>query len=232
MVELSLSKVVQYLIEGDPSIQDSLERGYANISAVARLLKPKVEEILGRKVNLSGLITAVKRVKAKHKPLMEQLKIIANSIIMIKAGLAKISIEKTRRNLERARLLSAEFPDIFLQVLEGSTVLTLIMDQRILNHVKSRFEDTEIIDEKQNLAAVIIQSPKEIIDTPGCISTFYNAIARRGINIEETISCCTDTVIVLGMSESVKAYGILTDLIARAGEEIMRAKSPTRFGRD
>ncbi|MEM2029425.1 MAG: hypothetical protein QXS05_08625, partial [Candidatus Bathyarchaeia archaeon] len=79
-----------------------------------------------------------------------------------------------------------------------------------------RLEDSEILEEKKDLAAVIIQSPKEIVDTPGCISMFYNAISRRGINIEETISCYTETVIVVKMEDSTRVYSILADLISSA----------------
>ena len=110
MVKLSLAKTVQYLIDGDASIQDAIERGYANFSAIARLLKPKAERILGRKVTLEGMITSVKRAKTKYKPSRKQLKVIAESVIIIRTNLAKISLEKTRRNLEKARLISAEFP--------------------------------------------------------------------------------------------------------------------------
>lgn len=216
MVELSLAKTVQYLIEDDPSIQDAIERGYANFSAIARLLKPKAERILGRKVTLEGMITSVKRARVKYKPSREQLRVIAESVIVIRTNLAKISLEKTRRNLERARFISAEFPEAFFQILEGTSTLTLITDERIFNRVRLKFEDTEILDEKRNLAAVMVQSPKEIVNTPGCIMMFYNAISRRLINIEETISCYTETIIVLRMEDSVKVYSILTDLISDA----------------
>ncbi|MEM1989905.1 MAG: hypothetical protein QW782_04655 [Candidatus Bathyarchaeia archaeon] len=220
MVELSLAKTVQYLIENDPPIQDAIERGYANLSAIARLLKPKAEEILGKRVTLEGMITSVKRAKVKFKPLKEQLKIIADSIITIRTSLAKISLEKTRRNLERARLISAEFPEAFFQVLEGATTLTLITDQRIFNSIRMRLESSEILEEKKDLAAIIIQSPKEIVDTPGCISMFYNAISRRGINIEETISCYTETVIVVKMEDSTRVYSILADLISKCQKNL------------
>ena len=211
-----MAKTVQYLIENDPPIQDAIERGYANFSAIARLLKPKAEKLLGRKVTLEGMITSVKRARVKYRPLKEQLRVIAESVITIRTNLAKISLEKTRRNLERARLISAEFPEAFFQVLEGALTLTLITDERIFNRVRLKFEDTEILDERQNLAAVIVQSPKEIVNTPGCIMMFYNAISRRGINIEETISCYTETIIVLKTEDSVKVYSILTDLISDA----------------
>ncbi|MCD6470656.1 hypothetical protein J7L29_07655 [Candidatus Bathyarchaeota archaeon] len=216
MVELSLAKAVQYLIENDPPIQDAIERGYANFSAIARLLKPKAEELLGRKVTLEGMITSVKRARTKYRPSRKQLRVIAESVITIRTNLAKISLEKTRRNLERARLISAEFPEAFFQILEGTSTLTLITDERIFSRVRLKFEDAEILDERQNLAAVIVQSPKDIVDTPGCIMMFYNAISRRQINIEETISCYTETIIVLRTEDSVKVYSILADLISDA----------------
>jgi len=216
LVELSLAKAVQYLIENDPPIQDAIERGYANFSAIARLLKPKAEELLGRKVTLEGMITSVKRARTKYRPSRKQLRVIAESVITIRTNLAKISLEKTRRNLERARLISAEFPEAFFQILEGTSTLTLITDERIFSRVRLKFEDAEILDERQNLAAVIVQSPKDIVDTPGCIMMFYNAISRRQINIEETISCYTETIIVLRTEDSVKVYSILTDLISDA----------------
>ena len=224
MVKLSLAKIVQYLIDGDASIQDAIERGYANFSAIARLLKPKAERILGRKVTLEGMITSVKRAKTKYKPSRKQLKVIAESVIIIRTNLAKISLEKTRRNLEKARLISAEFPEAFFQILEGASALTLITDERIFSQVRSKFEDTGILDERGNLAAVIVQSPREIVDTPGCVMRFYNAISRRGINIEETISCYTETIIVLKMEDSVKVYSILADLISDARERLKNIK--------
>ncbi|MCD6465673.1 hypothetical protein J7L27_04835 [Candidatus Bathyarchaeota archaeon] len=224
MVKLSLAKTVQYLIDGDASIQDAIERGYANFSAIARLLKPKAERILGRKVTLEGMITSVKRAKTKYKPSKKQLKVIAESVIIIRTNLAKISLEKTRRNLEKARLISAEFPEAFFQILEGASALTLITDERIFSQVRSKFEDTGILDERGNLAAVIVQSPREIVDTPGCVMRFYNAISRRGINIEETISCYTETIIVLKMEDSVKVYSILADLISDARERLKNIK--------
>ena len=216
MVETTISKTVQLLIEHDPPIQDALERGYANFSAIARLLKPKVEKILGRKVTVEGLITAVKRTKTTYTPRTEHQKIIAESVINLRTDIAKISIEKTRRNLEKARLISADFPEVFFQVLEGATTLTLITDQRIFDEIRSIFREKEKLEEKPNLAAIIVQSPRSIVDTPGCIVAFYNSISRGQINIEETISCFTETIIVLHMEDAARSFILLTDLITNA----------------
>jgi len=220
MVELSISKIVQNLIENDLPIQDALARGYGNYSAIARILKPRIEEIYGRKVDLAGVITAVKRARVTYTPKTEYQKIVAESRITLRTDVAKISIEKTRRSLEKARLISADFPEAFFQVLEGASTLTLITDEGIFNEVRSIFKKEEILREKRNLAALIVQSPHEIVDTPGCIVAFYNPISRAHINIEETVSCFTETIIVLRMEDAAKAFSILSDLIFRMRKDL------------
>ena len=78
----SISKTVQQIIDNDLPLQDALQRGYANYSALARMIKPKVEQALGQKVKLESLITSVKRAKAtyNYRPQRENImRIIAES---------------------------------------------------------------------------------------------------------------------------------------------------------
>jgi len=53
------------------------------------------------------------------------------------------------------------------------------------------------------------------------VLAFYNTVSRRHINIEETMSCFTDTIIVLGMEDVSKAFTALTDLITEARKQKM-----------
>lgn len=216
MVKISISKTVQSLIEDDLSIQESLAKGYGNFSAISRLLKPRVEEIVGRKVKLGALVTAVKRAKVSYMTRPDYMKIVAESIISLRTDVAKISVEKTKKTLEMARKILAKYPDVFLQVLEGTTTLTLIVDQRIFNDLRSTFTREDILDAKQNMAALIVQSPRGIVETPGCIAALYIPISRNGINIEETVSCFTETIIVIRMEDVGRAFMLLNDLISNA----------------
>ena len=213
----SISKVVHELVESDLSIQSALERGYGNYSAIARMLKPKVEEVLGHKIKLASIITAVKRVRVHYVTVPEDITgVIANSIINLRTNVAKLSIEKTKKTLETVRKSLIDFQQDFLQILEGVSAITLIFDQKLFDNIHSMFWKEDILEEKRYLAAIIMHSPHEIIYTPGCIAAFYNPLARRHISIEETMSCSTDTIIVLNMKNIGKAFTILTDLIAEA----------------
>jgi hypothetical protein len=216
----SISKIVQNLIDNDLSLQEALYRGYGNYSAIARMLMPKVKEILGQDVKLESIITSVKRAKRNYKPLGGNItKVVARSVINIRTDVAKISVEKTKRNLEKMRKILVDFPEEFFQVIEGISAVTLIFDQTLFDKICSIFREKDVLDKRKNLATIIIRSPDEIIDTPGCVLAFYNAVSRRHINIEETMSCFTDTIIVLAMEDVSKAFAALTDLIAETRKQ-------------
>ncbi len=213
----SISKTVQNLIDEDLSLQDALQREYGNYSAIARMLMPKIKETLNHEVNLESIITSVKRAKTNYTILQGKItQVVADSVLNIRTDMAKISVDKTKQNLENIRRTLATFSGEFLQVIEGTSVVTLISDLNSFYKISSIFTNNEIIDQKQHLATIIIRSPDEITSTPGCIQAFYNALSRRHINIEETMSCYTETIIVLAMVDVSKAFATLTELITEA----------------
>ncbi|MFB0502049.1 MAG: hypothetical protein ACETVP_06210, partial [Candidatus Bathyarchaeia archaeon] len=130
----------------------------------------------------------------------------------------------TKRNLEKIRKTLADFPEGFFQVIEGMSAITLVFDQKLFDEIYSMFRERDVVDKRQNLATIIIRSPDEIIVTPGCVLAFYNTVSRRHINIEETMSCFTDTIIVLAMEDVSKAFAALTDLIAEARKQSVRTE--------
>lgn len=209
----SISGVVQTLINSDLSLQDALQRRYGNYSAIARVLKPKVEEALARKVKLEALITSVKRTTASYRFQPKDLmKVIANSVINLRTDVAKISVEKTSETLRSIREALASYSEEFFQVLEGISAITLVFDQKLFDDVKSIFGKEKVLDEKRNLAAIVVHSSRDIINLPGCAIAFYNPVSRNHINIEETMSCFTDTIIILKMEDVGRAFAVLTDL--------------------
>ncbi len=227
----SISKTVQTLIDSDISLQDALQKDYGNYSAIARLLLPKLKELLGHDVKLESVITAVKRTNVGYKLLRGYISNdVAKSVIKIRTDVAKISVEKTRRNLEKIRQTLASYSEEFFHIIEGISAITLVFDQELFNDIVSMFREKEVLDKRENLAAIIICSPIEMVSTPECVLTFYNAVSRRHINIEETMSCFTDTIIVLSMEDVSKALAALTDLISEARKQLATPKTAIKYG--
>jgi aspartokinase len=200
-------------ISYDLSIQDALARDYANVSAVSRMLQPRIERKLKKHVNLESVITSLKRLKGTYSPSSEEIRaIIADSVVNVRTHVSKISVEKTRKTLEAvSSMLSSQQMD-FLHVSESISSITLIFDQKLHKKVRARLSD--FLEEGDDYAAIIVQSPQAITNTPGCLINFYNQIARGHVNIEDTVSCHTDTIIIVKMKEVGKAFTSLTDLIS------------------
>jgi hypothetical protein len=213
------------VIDNDLSLQDALSRKYGNYTAIARMIKPKVEKDLGRKVNIETLVTSVKRVKPRLDVSSYSSGIdavLAGSIVNVRTDVAKLSAEKTKRSLEAARNMMATYQEEFLQVSESNSAITMVFDQKLLAGISKRFSDEEVLDEQSDLAAVIVHSPEEIVRTTGVVLSIYARIAENHVNIEDTVSCFTDTIIVIRMDEVARTFSTLTDLISESRMKIGR----------
>ncbi len=217
MVSQSVSRVAQTLIDNDVSIQDALHRQYGNYSAIARILRPRIEQILDRPVKIESIITSVKRARTTAIPVGEDItSIVARSVMNIRTDVAKVSIEKTKRTLSTVRRTLADMKGEFLQIIEGVSEVTIICDEALFDDLLSMFRREDILEETRSLAAIMMHSPREIIHVPGCAIAFYTPLSRRHVNIEETMSCFTDTIILVRMDDAGRAFTTLTEMVAEA----------------
>jgi aspartokinase len=213
----SITEAVRETISSDLSFQDSLQRDYCNISALARIIKPQIDHMLGRDTSIESIITALKRSKhdynVQQKPIAS---ILAASTITVNTDVAKVSAKKSKKTIEKVAKAMIQSTGNFISISESIMSITLVFDDLLLQDVKGMFAYDDILEIENNLAAIIVHSPEEIIKTPGCAIAFYNQLARRHINIEDTVSCYTDTIVLVKMEQVGKAFNALTDLISNS----------------
>ena len=168
-----------------------------------------------KNIKLDSIITSVKRTKFNYNVYSDSVtRIIANRTISVKTDVIKLSIKRSSVTLNTVSKLISKYQEDFLQVSESLSALTIIFDSNILSVIRKNFSKSDILEEELNLAAIIIHSPKQIIKTPGCTILFYNQLLRRRINIEDTTSCFTDTILVVYMGNVGNAFMALTELIS------------------
>jgi aspartokinase len=213
----SITETVRETISSDLSFQDSLQRDYCNISALARIIKPQIDLTLGRDTSIESIITALKRSKhdynVQQKPIAS---ILAASTITVNTDVAKVSAKKSKKTIEKVAKAMIQSTGNFISISESIMSITLVFDDLLLQDVKGMFAYDDILEIENSLAAIIVHSPEEIIKTPGCAIAFYNQLARRHINIEDTVSCYTDTIVLVKMEQVGKAFNALTDLISNS----------------
>jgi aspartokinase len=214
----SITNAVKEVVNNDLSFQDSLQRDYCNISALARIIKPKIDLMLsGKNTSIESIVTALKRSRRDYNvPERPIASILAASTISVKTDVAKVSAEKSKKTIEKVAKAMPQNVGNFISVSESIMSITLVFDDVLLEDVKAMFAHDDILEIEDDLAAIIVHSPEEIIKTPGCAIAFYNQLARRHINIEDTVSCYTDTIVLVKMEQVGKAFNALTDLISNS----------------
>jgi aspartokinase len=212
----SITSVVNDIIATDLSYQDSLQNDYCNFSGLARVIKPEIERLLGRSANMESVVTAIKRARRFYH-IRDKLisSILLGSTISVKTDVAKISTVKSKRTVEKVAKALTKNVNSFISVSESISSITLVFDDNLLNSVRELFASYDILEIDEDLAAIIVHSPEQIIKTPGCAIAFYNQISRRHINIEDTVSCHTDTIMIVKMNDVGRAFDAITKLISQ-----------------
>jgi len=219
----TVSAVVREIVRSDPWIRDALERNYGNITAISRLIMGQVQERVGNKVALSSVVTAVKRTRASIPHLARNVgEIVAKSVVSVRTHVAKLCLAKSKRNLEMVGGLLIKYKEDLMQVSESTSAITLIVNQTRFDEIRSMVHEQAILDESKDLAAIIVHSPEAIISTPMCAVSFYSAVSRAGVNMEDTVSCYTDTIMVVKMSDVAKSFASVTEMINTARREMAK----------
>jgi len=205
-------------VDSDFSVQDALARDYANLSSLARVIAPKVArrmKVRAKDIHEVGVTSALKRLRDAYSAASPSVaKVISGSVVNVRTHVSRLSVEKTKRTLQTVSSLLGTYYEDFIQVSESLSSITLIFDQRLYRRVRRTLAGGEILQEGEECAAITVHSPHAIINTPGCISAFYDQLSRKNVNVEDTVSCYTDTIMVVSMKDASRAFEALTELVS------------------
>ncbi len=211
-MELSINRIVKNIVTNDIFLATSLNKGYVNLSAVARDLIPVIETKLGEKVNIEAVISALKRNRGMSRRSDGKVfNVLSETSVHLLTSITKIVIpvkrnEKVFRDVIDLNLSGA------LYISTGSEYTTLIVENRNLPEISDALR-RGVIDKRMDLAVIIIKAPVSLLETPGFLMSLYSKLAFTGINIEETTNSYTDAIIVVRESDASEAFMSLLDLI-------------------
>jgi hypothetical protein len=194
------ANVIRLYLKRRPQLLSMVKNGLCNYSALARRLQHGI--FPGRKKEFAAIKAALLRM-ARDTRLGE---------VDWERGVEKILHASTVEIRSDVCVVSSK-GGIGVPVIATSNSKSGVMSVVDASYVKQlRKKGLGIIDD---LTLIILCSPRDLQDTPGCASVILNAIAAEGINVLEFISCHTDTLMVVRNSDAVRAYGILNGLIGK-----------------
>jgi len=103
-----------------------------------------------------------------------------------------------------------------MQLVQSASAVTIIADSMLRDRIVDTVGRFNIIKIRENLVEIAVKSPEKIVDTSGVIAYLITNLSDAGINIEETVSCHTDTIFIVGGKDMINAYSVLTKCIQSA----------------
>jgi hypothetical protein len=200
MAEEKISELVWLYVKRRPFLKEMLRGRLANYSAIARKISV---EAFGSKRHQNAVKMALVRLSGKIREKEEDLEGRILSVI----GKSSLSV----RNKVAVVITSREIPGLkSLSYVESKDIVTYIVEEKELDAVGRH---KGVIRVQPNLNLISIHSPASVEQTPGVMAYLLDALAGEGINIEEFVSCYTDTLFVVRQADTARAYDILSGMM-------------------
>lgn len=211
---LSIAQVVRDVISLSPYYWEGIRGDYVNYSAVARIIKPEVEQRAKKSVQITSIIVALTRIKDDFiitKPLIPPIKINSFSL---QSSLVELTYPKSERNIIMAQKLAKDkaiTESDFLTTTYGVNEISIIIKKELLPVINEQFPDQSPKLFLENLAALSLQFDKKYIEIPNLFYGVFHAFATKGINIIEVVSTFTEMTLILSEDDSQSVLSLLHD---------------------
>ena len=210
---ISTAEVVEELVKASPLLEDGLAKGIISYSALARDLRPKIEEKLLKSVGRGAIVMALKRTSSKLKTKQKIIKQVINlNGITARSNLAELTYLNSDTIIEKHKkvfLASENRKDIFCNLSQGVRETMLILGEEILTEMEKIFEDERLVAKIKDLSSITILLTKETVSTSGVYYSILKLLAWNEINIIDVISTYSELTIILSNDDIDKAFSIL-----------------------
>ncbi len=216
----SIAERTRAYIDSHPSIKDCVSKDLINYSSLARLIMKELKVSNEEAVMIACRRYAQRLGGSDHE--MDILRILKDSRLEMRTKLCIITAKNDWTVMHKMDNL---FRDLWneksiVQVVQSTSAVTIITDKMLKDRIMDTLGRFNIIKVRDDLVEIAVKSPEAIVDTSGVIAYLINNLSDAGINIEETISCHTDTIFVVSKDSMIDAYSVLSRTIQSAEETV------------
>ena len=213
---VTISQVVQKLVDERVYIQESMDKEIISYANLAKQLQPQVEEIMEKKVKKHAIEMALRRYKEQLKEKHKQITFDYSSDIIMKTNVCDIAVVRSPMLLTKLRklydIVDYEKGDI-LNIIQGSSEVSIVTNERYKKELLEILKGEKIIITEENLVSLSMKFSKDFFYTPGIIFNIIRNVAWDNINIYEIVSTNTELTFIIHKKDAMKGYRALEKLI-------------------
>jgi hypothetical protein len=214
----SIGKITEELINKSPFLREAMTDDLINISALARKLKPEIEEVTGKEVKEGAIVMAIKRMTPG---LYHRLNIKITNVMgelgdfLVRSNLSDFTFENSESLKTKQADLIHEINkenDSFFTLCKGVSETTFIVNTQHDDLIKRMFSGEKLKSHTQDLASVTVKLPMVNTEIYGIYYYILKHLAWEGINIVELVSTSNEFTIVVKQDDVDKAFKILMQI--------------------
>ncbi|HKZ49236.1 MAG TPA: ACT domain-containing protein [Thermoplasmata archaeon] len=206
----SIAKQVRDYISSRPSVADALRMGIVNHSALARRIAKELGIRRGEAVLAACRRYPVDRIRGYREDAVKQ--VLQKSRIETRSKVSTITVAQGVDVLRRLGDVVEELLDEnricrLIQVSQGTVI---IVDDDAVSRFTRKLREEHLLNVRRDLVEIAVTSPVSVEETPGLMAFLSTALASKGINIVQAMSCYTDTIFILERDDMTTAFDVLT----------------------
>jgi len=214
---ITIPETVERLVRNSPLLEDALARGWLNLSAVARALRPEIERELQKKIQDGAVTIALHRLAGKRSLRAKPMKRLFRTApdLMVRSNLFEVTYANTTgfflrqtKLLEKPGASTAPFLTVTRGIRETTIIAGLVLRERVL----AVFRDIPRIALLDHLSSVTVLLPPGTALIPGVYSYILKALAWDGIPVVEVVSTSNEFTIVFEDRNIDPAFGLIKRL--------------------
>ncbi|WP_027077197.1 aspartate kinase [Maribacter antarcticus] len=214
----TISSVVEQYIKKKPFLQSALAQGIINLTSLSRIVKPEIEEELGKDIRNGAIVMALKRLsddlefRATHK-IIKVLKNIGE--ITVRSSLTDYTFLASDNILvQQAKLLEEvnNKQDVFYTSSRGVNEINIVISNVMDATVERLFTDERCTQKAEELSSITVKLPAENVSVPGIYYFIFQRLAWEGIVLYEVISTTNEFTILVNEEQVDIAFKTIKDL--------------------
>lgn len=212
---ISINDALRDIILSYPLIEEGLSIGIINYSAIARELRPQIEKKLYKPVTEGAIVMALKRISDKLINQTSKKDNINLSDLTVRSNLSEYTFLNSATLPEKISELFNKIrnrKDSLCTLSEGIRETTLVISSELVGDLESILKTESLVVKFQNLSAITIRLPKEVVSIPGVYYRILKMLAWENINVIEVLSAYTELTIVIDSKDIDQAFSVLKNL--------------------
>ena len=208
---VTISHVVQDVLKRQVLIQEAINHGIVSYNKLAQMLKPQIEQELGRSVKHSAVVMALRRASGKFKKASSE-PVFSYSIETIKTDISYIVMEESPT-------LLAELENLYsiidfkkggiLNIIQGNYEIAIIINSKYKEKLLNILSEEKVLETVDELVSISLTYSKNFLFTPGILYDVSRFLAWENINAIDIILTKTELSLIIDKKDLMRCYRTL-----------------------